>query len=416
MLKISRFCLIVVLTIVFVIYIEPMFKKIFYEKKTDPSINYSSVLKGFVIADYNENAGKKFYDLNNNFYSRIEYQKLLPMIYYRDLSIWKSLPQKIDGIDINYKELVKYKQILRIKSHEFDSPEINLYPMYESDSLFSKIENPDSMFTIKKSIKFINANSNKTDLNLSLKFTKALQDNGFKFPSKQIFGNPVPKKPFDEGYFIEDSSGRLFHVKMKNNNPFVADTKIKLKNKIKYIKIQENELKEYYGVLVTNKNEFFLITYNNYELIKLPLEIDNIKGMYFVLLSDILKNVVKIKNNNQISCYAFDKNYKLIDSYSMFAPGFDEKAKKISNIFFPLTISLVSSDTRYVDFDLNFSIYGLFTSIPLLIFFFLFLRLKNFKIRDHIFDCLLIFFTGISGFFAFLAVGGFKNMKCTIKA
>jgi hypothetical protein len=159
------------------------------------------MLDKFLIADYNQGSKKRYYDQDKNFYSKHDYQTFLPMIYYRDLLIWKNFPGQIRGSAISPVEIEKNRQLLIVKGKEFNSPEIKLYPLYESKSLYSQIEAPDKMFRIDFSIEFIDAKTNKIDKEKSLLFTKALTEKGFKFPAKEVFGNRSRKKPFDEGYF-----------------------------------------------------------------------------------------------------------------------------------------------------------------------------------------------------------------------
>jgi hypothetical protein len=410
MLKISRISIIIILTAVIIIYIAPQFKKLFVERAFSPMIRYSSVLKDFIIADFNDGAEKRYYDTKNNSYSRVEYQKMLPMTYYRDLLVWKALPETINGKKIIPQEIEKSLQYSLIRSSFFNSPSIDLYPLYESASIFSKIEEPGSMFRIGSSgMEFINSENNKIEKEISQEFTKALKEKGFVFPSSGCYGNVDPRKPFDEGYFIVDSEQKIFHLKMVKGKPFVRDTKIRPDTKVRYIKFEENPRKEYYGIMITNNNDFYLVTYDNYKTVKLPFKVENIDDIYFLMVCDMLKRTIIIETGSKIRCIATDLDYKVIDTYEMEPKRIDAKASLYSDIVFPLKIKTSASGSGYVVFDFDFSYKGIYLAFASIVIFALFLRLRNYRFYDHIADFIILGITGFSGLAAVFAVGAYKN-------
>ena len=61
-------------------------------------------------------------------------------------------------------------------------------------------------------MEFIVARTNKINEEKSQLFTEALTAEGFIFPADIIAGLPTTRKSHDEGYFITDSEGTLFHA------------------------------------------------------------------------------------------------------------------------------------------------------------------------------------------------------------
>jgi len=410
MLKLSRISIIIILTAVIVIYTAPQFKKLFVERKFDPVIRYSSVLKDFIIADYNDDAKKRYYDTKGNVYSKIDYQKMLPMTYFRDLLLWRALPESIDGKKINPQEIEKNRQYSLIRSSFYNSPAIELYPLYESASIFTQIEEPDSMFrTGSSGIEFINAENNKVEKEISEKFTMELKNKGFVFPSSGCYGNPDPRKPFDEGYFIVDSEGKVFHMKKEKGNPFVRDTGIRPEDGVRYIMFEENPRKEYYGIMITGNSEIYLVTYDNYSLVKLPVKVENIDDMFFLMICDMLKRTITIESGNKVECIVTDLNYSVIDSYETEPAKYDAKASLYSDFIFPLKIKRSESGSGYVHFDMDYSARGLYLAAASLIFLAAFLKLRGYRLVSHIPDLIIVGITGISGLAAVFATGAYKD-------
>lgn len=405
--KISRFLIIVLLSSVIIIYGKPLFKKFFFKQEHTPQIHYSLMLDKFLIADYNQGSKKRYYDQDKNFYSKHDYQTFLPMIYYRDLLIWKNFPGQIRGSAISPVEIEKNRQLLIVKGKEFNSPEIKLYPLYESKSLYSQIEAPDKMFRIDFSIEFIDAKTNKIDKEKSLLFTKALTEKGFKFPAKEVFGNRSRKKPFDEGYFIKDSSQKLFHLKMQNGLPFVKDTNIKPDSGIKFIKTEENLRKEFYGVLFTHSNEIFLISYDNYRLIRLPVENFNHKNMSFYLSCDLLKRTIRINNGEYIYTTVTDRDYNLIGFLKVALEKYDKTAEKYSKIIFPVSIETHKKNSAYIYLDPQYNIEGFFSAFLSVLFLGLFFKFKKIEFKKNYTDFVIVLLGGVPVLASVLIVSDF---------
>lgn len=409
MLKISRISIIVLITMVCIAYIQPQFRKLFVERVYTPQVNYSSVLKKFLIADYNQEPEKRYFDEDGKHYNKVKYQMLLPMMYFRDLAIWNRLPKEIDGVEITPLKVERSRQFTYVKNSDFKAPVINLYPMYESASIFSQIEEPSSMFRINSKMEFIDADTNKVEDKKSELFTKALKDKGFGFPAKQFFGNPNPRKSFDEGYFVVDNTNKVFHIKMQRGKPFVADTGVQPESGVKYIVFEEHPRREYYGVMFTNNNEIYLITYDNYKLLKLPVDNFDSETMSFFMMTDLIKRTIEIREPYQTRCIVTDTNYNKIDTHITKIERYDDKAEKYSNFIFPLTIIRSTGGSSFVDFNFEYHKSGLLSAILCVFIMIGFIIKKGCKIGDHAADIIITAVAGIPALGAFLAVGAFKK-------
>ena len=409
MLKISRISILLILTAVIVTNLAPQFKKIFFKKSYNPYVRYSSVLKDFIVIDRNKDEGSEYYDRSGRVYSQIEYQKMLPMVYYKNLSLWKTFPKEINGVSIDLYQIDLNYQFIRLKSETFNQPEISLYPLYESASIFSEIESPDSMFRIN-SIEFIKTETNKIEKQMSEDFTEALLNHGFVFPAKGCYGNPTTRKPFDEGYFIVDSKGEIFHMKQVKGAPFVKKTGIQPEKGIRHIMFEENLRKEFYGLMLTETGEFYLIMYDNYITVKLPITVSDPEYFSLSINCDMVKRTITLNTKDKIKCVATDLNYNVIDTYDILKQDHDEKANKYSDIVFPFKIKLSKPGSVYTHFIMKYSKKGLILSLVLAVCFTVFFKLKKYRFIDHIADFIIIGTTGISGLIAVFAVGAYRNM------
>ena len=161
---------------------------------------------------------------------------------------------------------------MRIRPRSIDQPQIALYPLLESKPARFKLEMPKEYFRITDRMEFINAATNEIDETQTKLFTSRLVKAGFEFPAQQYFTNPTTRKAFDDGYFIVDNSGQLFHIKKINGKPFCVNTNIPKNFRIKYMLVKEMNLKEFHSIIFSETNEVYLLLYENYRLQKLPLE------------------------------------------------------------------------------------------------------------------------------------------------
>ena len=79
-------------------------------------------------------------------------------------------------------------------------------------------------------------------------------------------------KPLDEGYFVLDNKNKLFHFKRYDDELFIKNVSYDSKIKITQIKIAESRKKEFYGLIIDENNNAYVLMYKNYNFVKLPLK------------------------------------------------------------------------------------------------------------------------------------------------
>lgn len=373
-------------------------------------VYFSPISKSFFFLKSDVH-GVVYTDPKGKIYSRDDFEQLIPFVNFRQLMLTGKLPDSLYGVKLIPKEINLNNVTLRVNPLAINSRPLQLYPLIESASGRVRLELPLDYFRISNRMEFVTSSTNEINEKKSRLFTSALTEQGFKFPSKFIYGNPSTKKPFDEGYFVIDSGNNVFHIKMIKGKPFCKKTKIPSDLGIAYMAINEYELREFYGVIVTNNDEAFLISYDHYKLIKLPVEGYNHQEHQLQFRGDLFYRIIVVYKENGFNAVITDRNYKVVDRYGETKQTKDEMtAGVIASYLFPFTTVIEKDTTPFVNFYFTFS--GLRSLILTLIMLgasFLYLRKKNLPVKRVVPYYLLVLLTGIYGFIALLIVRDFDD-------
>lgn len=401
LIKISRLLLIALVIIVASIHLPYIYWLGLGERITTPYVYYSPVMQNFLIYTV-EGKSYEWRDTDGKNYTRKEVDSLLPFFSYRMLASRGIMPDSLQDIKFDLKEVRLNNLLQRIRPYNIDEPQIPLYPLLESQPERLKLTLPESYFRITDKMEFIEAATNQTDKQLTQTFTDALKAEGFSFPSKLIFGNPTVRKAFDEGYFIVDNENKLFHIKMIKGKPFCVNTNIPTDIRIKALFVKERSLREFYGILITEDDQLYLLTYDNYRLQRLPVEGYTASENTIMFQGTLLYKTISIISENHIKTYVTNRKYELVDTYEESWKGkYELTAGIISKYIFPFTINLHSSKSKYVDFyisSINYS--AIYANLFFLILTFLLMKRRKNKISKTWDDFIIVFLTGIYGFIA----------------
>ncbi len=121
-------------------------------------------------------------------------------------------------------------------------------------------------------------------------------------------------KPFDWGYFIKDSHGKLFNLRRADNQVHMDQVDIPEDvGDIAYIQVSENRHKQFYGYAISRTSQVYLISYPDYRFIPLALEGFDYHSMSFQLLSDPLYFLVRYNDGTNYTAVRFSKNFEKVD-------------------------------------------------------------------------------------------------------
>jgi len=407
--KLSRYSIIILITISLSILLPNLYWMIFDKPLRTPQISYSPIIKDFVYSQTNDNNRdeKTYRDNQGNSYDRKSYEALLPFSFYYNLDKWGILPDSIDGIPVNISYIRRNSQFVRIRSVYFHTPMIQLNPLFESQSDFTRLEMPNELFRISDKLEFLNARSNSVVDSLSELYNQAMTEQEFQFPAKYIAGNPTTRKAFDEGYFIIDATNTVFHLKQIKGKPYCVRTNIPTDLNIRYITVQENSRREFYAIMVTLENDLYLISYDDYKLIRLPINdfiADEMDLMFYI---DPIYRTFKYYSDKELKCIVTDHDYNVIDTYqTSWTPKTEWVSSKIAASIFPFQAERENARTDYILFNLKFSgwlaLIGIFLALGITIF--VKVRIHGENLKENWFDLLIVAVTGLYGALAVLLI------------
>ncbi len=405
-----RIAMMLVIILVASIYLPDFYWKANKHEVSRTTAYFSPVTKSFFLLK-SDVRGVVYTDPKGKIYTRDDFERLVPFLNFRQLMATGKFPDSLQGVALVPKQINLNNITLKATPAAINNRPLQIYPLIESASGRVRLELPPDIFRISDRIEFVTALTNQVNEEKSELFTKALTKEGFSFPSKFIYGNPSTKKPFDQGYFVIDNENTVFHIKMVKGKPFCKKTSIPADLDIAYMAINETELREFYGMIITKKDEAYLISYKNYQLIKLPVEGYNHQEHTLQIRGDLFYRTLTVIKDNGFNTVITDRNYKVVDRYSETKPSREERtAGIVASYLFPFTTEIELDTTPFINF--YFKNYGLrffILSIILLAASFFYLKKKNLSIVKALPFYLLVLLTGIYGFIALIAIRDYED-------
>lgn len=402
-------CLIILTTVCILSWLLPQLSRLINDEGTKNIFaHYSAIEKSFVVIDFDEVQEKlvRRNFKNDKHYSAYEFDSILPMFYYRQLFADGRMPTSIHGVEVTRKQLAEQSFFYRMSPRKKNVPKIPLYTLFESMSGRVDLQSPGDFFRLTDKIEFLYPENSTVNHLKSEKFNKLFHIKGFHFPAVLVAGNPSDRKPYDEGYFILDSNSHLFHLKMVNGKPFLANVNMPTTIHPVFIATQEPADRSFYAFVYDTNGDIYLLTTNNYAFQKIAsppynIDIDNLQ-----IMANPLYWNVSVLNKRGREMYALDtKTKKVVDSCSIKNP---ERRKNLYDYIFPFVLSFESYNSYFIwpkflikggwAFLSNF----VFLGILLLIFGIRKQRLKLYPI-------ILVILAGIYGLLAYLILGKKKN-------
>ena len=407
--RISRYILVLVAIITCAIVLPQLYWIAFDKPVRVPFVLYSCTDNDFMI-QYTSDSGLVREDTRGNKYSLEEYEQKLPLLYTRQLLVAGTMPDTIKGMVINMPALSKAKSTFSYSPEQMNSPQPKLFPLFESELGRGKLEMPEDFFRINWRMEFIDAETNQINEAKSRLFSVALYQKGFAFPAKQIAGLPTARKSCDEGCFLIDSNDQLFHLKMRKGKPYVANVDLPAGLKFKFIRCVDFKDKKYYAYLFSENNEIYILTQDEYEMIKLPVDGFDPGCCNLRILGDIFHYNVIIQSENQLKVDALNySDYQKVDEYQKnWLKRSDRPAGKVFAALFPAQIKMSDENSNFVNFyfELSSGFLWLFSNLAWAIIHLFLLFRRKVMPGKYIIDLGVVTFTGI---FGFIAVNFFQN-------
>ncbi|HCY40061.1 MAG TPA: hypothetical protein DHV48_01685 [Prolixibacteraceae bacterium] len=404
--KVSRYLLVFIAILTLAIILPRLYWMAFEKPVRKPFILYSCINDDFMIHRISE---KTWEDTKGQQYTREEYEQKLPMMFLKQLLASGTMPDSVNGVKLDMRDIAREKSFFRLKANEIDAPAPALYPLFESQSGRAMLDLPDDFFRITWRIEFIDAATNMVLEEKSQLFSATLFQYGFSFPAKTISGLATPRKSVDEGYLIVDAKDQLFHLKMIKGKPYVKTINVPEGLKFKYISCVDFKNKDFYAYLFSDKNEIYILTQGDYELIKWPVEGFDRSNSDLKIYGDLFNFTVVIESENQFKVIALDLDYQVVDTYTETRKLKEEQTEgKIFASLFPAQVSMTSDSSKFIRFYVSISkgLNWIIFNLLLMAFHFTLLFKRKVKLKNHLADLGIV---AVSGIFGLIAIWIFPN-------
>ena len=161
MVKISRYILIMTGILVTSVAIPLLYWMIFEKVPASPNVFYSCMLNDFIVNGSERTGPGKYIDSKGNIYSTADYEKNMPLMFFRQLMTDGRMPDSIKGVKMEPVVINRANSFFRYTPKKLYAPAPTLYPMFESKSGRVNLEMPLDYFRIGKKMEFIIAKTNK---------------------------------------------------------------------------------------------------------------------------------------------------------------------------------------------------------------------------------------------------------------
>ncbi len=382
----SRICFIVLIVLVASFYLPRFYEQLvispiekthlFYSPVAEEFI-YTEKISGTVPPEMQQHAEEHHLTLayrteSGRWLSRLEFERLLPFIYYKNMEIRGLLPMRIAGRDFTKMEMKKGRRVLEVRAREMTRPQTRVYPLLESEPGQARLVFPDDRFySSADGLIFFNADTRRPVPALSEQFSAALREVGCSFPVVEVFGKFSVLKQLDEGAFLLDSAGRLFHLKRKKGQPQAAEVPLPDDLKVRYVKVSETKKRDYYGLVVGQGGEVLLLSCDQYRLIPLPLKNYNPKIMDLRLLFNPVFVTATFSDENRIYGVVMDQSFQAFQTITHSMSRAEKTlGKRIAEILFPFVLKEKRPSSGFVDLHFVASFWGLLGIVVSLLVYF----------------------------------------------
>ena len=418
--RLSTISMLILAVLVLAFHLPNLYDRLAVSWVEKTHLFYSPTLKDFIYtettAGFDPEAAAKaedhhanvaYKDARGRYYDRIEFESHLPFIYVRNMDRRGLLPLNIDGLVLDRGAIDAHRQVLELSVRNLPghTPPQAFWPILNTDPVQAGLVFPDDRFRMTdEAMEFINADYNRVDEELTGIWTKALKDEGFKFPARSVAGNFTILKPFDDGIFMVDDNYAVFHLRRVRNQPLVVRTPIDPQLKCRYLTVVESNLRQFHGLLLDGRDRLHLMTTDGYRLVELDLPGYVADEMDFKIIFDPLYKTAVYSDERVVRAVALDSDYRPIAGHEhLMSRATPSLPRRISGFLFPVRLAMSSENSRMMtpEFRLSptflsgFALVGLFAALAYLGIYYL----RHLR-RPPVWRLAAVFVTGLYGLIA----------------
>ncbi len=353
----SWLCLAFLTVVLAAILLPAIYAMAFAPRVAPTHLFYSAVKQDFVYREHRGNHDFTYATASGEHFDRKAFEMSLPFIYYKNMELWGLLPIEIDGQSFDMQAIRDARQVFELKAREVADrhPSVPVHALLDSDPGKAGLSFPEDVFRMKPDrMEFLDVDENRVDPALTDRFTEALAAERFAFPARLVAGKQTILKPFDEGVFLVDAEGAVFHVKRVGDDPVIVRTPIPTDLGIRSIKVQENRQRIYLGLVLTVDNRLFLLQSDGYGLVELPSSGYDADRMDYKLLLNPVHPTAVFGDGGTVTAVALNEDLLPIAAYSRAVPGTTGMIHaRISKLLFPVTLSLGTGNSGYLGWTVS---------------------------------------------------------------
>ncbi len=356
--RLSAAALVLLVVILSAIYVPEAYRKTCMPEIEKTLLLFSPTAKRFVYRDRltgaapeeimskaeDHHADIAYRDQDGTYYSRMDFEKMLPFVYAKNMELWGLLPIEIDGRSFGLEGIKAENQVMELTPEMLaeNGPKPSLWPLMEAETGQARLVFPEDLFRMTENgMDFVNADENEVDEELSRSFTDALKLRGFSFPARSVNSKVTLLKPFDEGVFIVDRDYKVFHVKRRKNAPEITATPVEQDLKTRYILVSENLRRAYYGLILGEDDRVHLLLCEGYGTVPLNLEGYDPDMMDLKIVTDPLYVTAVWSDRETVHGLAMDRSYNPVARFSRRMSRAERTtARDIYRALFPFVIEL----------------------------------------------------------------------------
>lgn len=328
-------------------FLPRMYNYVTVKASKTPFTLYSSVEQEFVQI-LNPDGNLVRCSKSGKVYTEAEFDSVLPFFYLRQLVTDGRFPKMVQGVEVNPQQAQKANFMYRYSPGEYYLNPINLYPLFDGMSGRVDLKMPKDFFrTCPSGIEFIEPAGNKTDKTKSELFTEKMLTAGFAFPARKVWGNPTPRKEYDEGYFLLDQENKLFHLKMLKERPYIRQIPTPDNIIPAYVSVTEFRNQTSYAFMAGENNKFYYLMKPGYKWAELPVGEFNYKEDRMLIIGNQLDWTIQVAQGNENRYYAVNASDLRLTS-EMSISGSSGEFAVLSKYLFPFRLELVTPDDEQV--------------------------------------------------------------------
>lgn len=270
---------------------------------------------------------------------------LIPQLYYRQLLAHDLLPDTIAGVEVSAHTLKTHELFFTGSPRDINKRLPGVWLVMESMPVRVDLSDPEEAFRFTADgIEFLRIADNKVNTDRSRRFTEAMKSRGFSFPATDLSGNPSSKKPYDEGYLMIDSRGKVFHVKQQAGRPYVSRVMLPDSVTASKVFIWEESDRSLLGMVVDSDGTPYIIRAEGHQAFQLPG--DNVKidprEEAVMAMGSLFNLVLRLSGKNATRWRAFDAE-TLEPIGAIDFPKVKPMSSQVARYIFPFTLAFTST-------------------------------------------------------------------------